>query len=423
MSQAGQPDPANLPGWENLGFTFSIHPYKVDTPLDVGYENVDDWFAMRYGTRDSRTTRIHRLQWQGWVDAAKIGVAHNMKMDFTPYRYGAWIKYPDNTWVPGYMTGSGLPMKFIDQNGQVVNNFGQYTEVADDQLLWTGPENLTQADALDYTQQAIDASEAGNNEAIAFQMHVDDFGGEATWTQGTLNYIQSLGLPVFNGDKWLEFTENRYNSTFSNFSWSSNQLGFSVNIPASQAGQTIMLPAVSGSSNISTIKVNGNFVGYSTRAVRGENFAFLTLPGGVSNIVATYELNADCNPLLVNDTNDTIPAGSCDTTLRKALNNAAASGGTVSLNYGRLTGSPVVITLASTLVVPANVTIQGITWNCNAGTPGLRLITSGTNALQLAGHNTLKGLEIRSSGGGSKPGLKTNGPGNKLICTSVQSGP
>jgi hypothetical protein len=423
MAQAANPLPANLPGWESLGFTFSIHPYETTTSLSVGYNNVDDWFTMQYGTRTSRTTRIHQLQWQGWVDAAKIGVTYNMAMDFTPYRYGNWIKYPDNTWVPGYMTGSGLPMKFIDQNGQIVNNFGQYTEVADDQILYTGPENLSQTDAFQYTKNAIDASEAGNNEAIAFQMHVDDFGGESVWTESTLNYIHSLNLPVYNGDSWLAFTENRYNSTFSNLTWNNNQLGFSVNIPASQSGQTIILPAMAGSSNISTIKVNGNFVSYSTRVVRGENFAFLTLPGGVSNIVATYDLGADCNPLLVNNTNDTMPSGSCDTTLRKALLNASTSGGTVSLNHGRLSGTPVVITLTSPLTIPANVTIQGVDGSCSSGAPGLRLITSGTNAVQLAGGNTLTEIEIQSSGGGSKPGLKTSGPGNKLRCTSIKSGP
>jgi hypothetical protein len=425
MAIAGQPLPANVTTWQAQGFVFSTHPYKVDTPLSTGYDNADAWFDLNYGPRTSRTTRVHRIQWQGWVDGGKIGAAHGYAMDYTYYRFGSWLQKPDQSWVRGYMTGSGLPMKLIDQNGQIVNEFGQYTEIADDQMMLagSGAEGLNDASGFGVTKQAIDASEAGNNQAIAMQMHVDYYSAEQTWAENTLSYTNSLNIPIFNGDSWLNFTENRYNSAFSNFSWSNNQLGFSVSIPVSQTGQTIILPTLATNTNLSTIKLNGNFVDYSTRAVRGEDFAFVTLPGGVSDIVATYELNSDCNPLLVNDTNDTIPAGSCDTTLRKALNYAAASGGTVKVNHTRLTGTPVVITLAAPMVVPAKVSIEGINTDCSTTWPGLRLVTSGTNSLQLAGGNSLKGLQIHSSATGSKPALITNGPGNQLLCTSIQASP
>ncbi len=304
LSQAGEPSPANVTTWENQGFGFSIHPYAINNTLSTGYDNIDSWFDFRFGTRTSRTARVHRLQWEGWVDGAKIGAAHGVALDYTPYRYGTWLQKVDNSWARGYMTGSGLPMKFIDENGQIVNNFAQYTEIADDQMLYAGPENLSDSVAYQFTKQAIDASEAGNNQAIAIQMHVDYYAGVQSWAESTLNYVQSLNLPSFNGDKWLEFTENRYNSTFSNLNWGGNQLTFTVSIPATQTGQTIMLPLNSSGNILSNLKVNGVTTSYTSRAVRGESFAFVTLPGGNSSLLATYSApqidHVSVNPSTVN---------------------------------------------------------------------------------------------------------------------------
>lgn len=288
MAQAGQPTPADVANWQNLGFDFSTHPYKIDTPLSTGYDDVDTWFDDNYGPRTSRTVRVHRLQWQGWVDGGKIGEARGYNMDFTYYRYGNWLLKPDNTWARGYMTGSSLPMKMIDQSGQIVDNFGQYTEIADDQMLYTGPENLSDSTAFVYTKQAIDASEAGDNQAIAMQMHVDYYAGEQTWAENTISYTKNLGIPMFNGDTWLGFTENRYNSTLSNVTWANNKLSFTASVPATQTGQTLMLPKRSATGNLTTITVNGLNKTFTSQTVRGEDFAFVVLGAGSSTVQVTY---------------------------------------------------------------------------------------------------------------------------------------
>jgi hypothetical protein len=291
LSQASQPSAANVNNWKSQGYTFSTHPYEETTSLSVGYDNVDSWFDSTYGTRTAHTVRVHRLQWQGWVDGAKIGVARNYFMDYSYYRYGPWLQKADNSWARGYMTGSGLPMKLIDQNGQIVDDFAQYTEIADDQMIGsaTGLEGLDDATAYQYTKQAIDASEAGNNQAIAMQMHVDNYAGEQTWAENTISYTKNLGIPIFSGENWYNFTQNRYNSAFSAINWSGSQLSFTASLPAGQSGQTLLLPYFSGNGGtFNSLTVNGASASFTTRAVRGENFVFVVLPGGSSNVVASY---------------------------------------------------------------------------------------------------------------------------------------
>ena len=88
-----------------------------------------------YTVPRSRTARIHRIEWQGWTDAADIEAAYSVAMDINFYHYGPWLKKPDGTWPHGYITGSGLPMKFVHADGTLTSVYQQLTEMADDHML------------------------------------------------------------------------------------------------------------------------------------------------------------------------------------------------------------------------------------------------------------------------------------------------
>ena len=70
---------------------------------------------------------------QGWTDAADIAAAHGIALDTSFYHWGPWLQKPDGTWPHGYITGSGLPMKFVRADGTLTSVYQQLTEMADDQ--------------------------------------------------------------------------------------------------------------------------------------------------------------------------------------------------------------------------------------------------------------------------------------------------
>ncbi len=320
------PVPALLNDYTSRGNTFSIHPYAVDNPLSTGYDDNVAWFQSTYGAVNSRTVRTHRIQGQGWVDGGKIAKAHGFDMDYSYYRYGAWLKKADNTWARGYIGGSGRPAKLIDQNGLIVDVFGQYTEIADDQMMYPGPEAMNDTDGYFYTKQAIDSSEAGNLQSIIFQMHVDYYAGVQTWAENTLAYARSLNLPILNGEEWLHFTENRYNSSFSGFNWANNQLSFSATVPGTQSGQSVVLPLQSGTNNLGSVTLNGSAVSFTTQTLNGQSFAFVTLPGGTSAVVASY--STDTTPPVISQVS--AAATGTQATITWTTNEAATS----VVNYG-----------------------------------------------------------------------------------------
>ncbi|HEX7796895.1 MAG TPA: hypothetical protein VF456_21180, partial [Vicinamibacterales bacterium] len=185
------PSPSSTMTWRARGHEVGMHPsaFQNGVTLTQAFQNALNYFQLNgYGT-PSPTTRIHLLEWQGWVDAAKIEASFGIGLDTTFYTWGPAVIYPDGHQAHGFINGSGLPMRFIDQAGTIVPVYQQVTSVVDEQLVWGGgfSEELTQDQALAVTRQLIDDSQAGGYSAITTQFHVDSYADYQQWTEGTMD--------------------------------------------------------------------------------------------------------------------------------------------------------------------------------------------------------------------------------------------
>ncbi|HMN61382.1 MAG TPA: hypothetical protein PJ988_13500, partial [Anaerolinea sp.] len=214
MSIAGQPTDASVQAWRAQGFEFGLHPYayKPDTypPYNVttlaeGYAAMESWFATTFSSPKSRTVRNHQVAWLGYTDAVDLQVANGIAMDTDYYAWGPWLQKSDGTWAHGYVTGSGLPMKFVKTDGTILPVYQQDTQLVDEQMiLGAGShfENLTGAQGAAVSKALIDASQAGYYSALTTQFHVDYYvnGDPQVWAEQTVAYAQSLGIPRVNAD-------------------------------------------------------------------------------------------------------------------------------------------------------------------------------------------------------------------------------
>jgi hypothetical protein len=292
--------PANsdLQTWQAQGNTFGIHPWRLDgSTLANGFSAVNTWFANTYTVPRSKTVRIHQLQWQGWTDGADIEASYNLGMDFSFYHWGRWLQKPDGTWPHGYITGSGLPMKFIRADGTVTSVYQQLTEMADDQLFAVngGFEGLSGTQAVALSKSLIDASLAGYYSALTDIHHVDSYSSSSdlqTWAKGAADYARSKGVPVWNADQWLSFTQTRHDANFSNISWNMNASAgvLSFNTTMAATGQTLstILPLASGGQPLQSVTVDGAPAGFSTESIKGTNVAFIGSAAGNHSVTATY---------------------------------------------------------------------------------------------------------------------------------------
>jgi hypothetical protein len=295
------PTPHNVADWRARGHEFGLHPY-VESGLEHGWQQYWQEFTSLGYAPVSPTTRTHRILWTGWVETARIQAQYGIRMNMDYYHYGPAFQQEDGEWVYGHFNGSGLPMKFMDENGQVLNIYQQNTQLVDEHLIrmpWgMGGSNVGGEEAAriagDLLQQAVTQYPA----AFAAQFHFDPFalGGDIAveaekFLVGTLEHANSLQIPIWNAEKWLVFNEVRSQVSLTNFDWNqeANQLAIQATSPEyTQAQFELLIPAEFSESRLVEIKVGGTVVNSTMRKVNGLNYAGIRLPAGIHELVMTY---------------------------------------------------------------------------------------------------------------------------------------
>ena len=241
------PTNADLIAWTAAGHAFSIHPWKVQgdpavNTMAKAFAVVDNWFLSSYTVPRSNTVRTHALQWEGWTDTADTAAAHGMALDTSFYHCCEWLQKPDGTWPHGYLTGSGLPMKFVREDGTLTSVYQQLTEMADDQMFadQEGAERISGAQAVAISKSLIDASLNGYYSALMDIHHVDIYSTSNdahTWLAGDLDYAYSQGVPMWNAEQWLRFTQTRHDANYTNLAWNNSTGILSFNISMAATGR------------------------------------------------------------------------------------------------------------------------------------------------------------------------------------------
>lgn len=143
------PDAATVAAWRASGHEVGMHPHGFPNSLAAGYQTTLDYFAFAGFGAPSRTTRNHQVEWMGWTDAAAMAAGFGIGLDTSFYTWGPGVVRPDGTQAHGYITGSGLPMRFVNQGGAILPVYQQVTSLIDEQLIVGAlSENMTSDDAL-----------------------------------------------------------------------------------------------------------------------------------------------------------------------------------------------------------------------------------------------------------------------------------
>ena len=139
--------------WVADGFEISSHVDDTQEAIHPGYEGMNDKvkstvqaFKETYGL-DIRTVRNHWITWcgtdvdghQDFTAQASIEARYGIALDCNFYHYDQKSNQGHFLGPIGNFTGSGLPMKFINTRGQVLDVYQSVTQLPDEQ--W-GEDNL-----------------------------------------------------------------------------------------------------------------------------------------------------------------------------------------------------------------------------------------------------------------------------------------
>jgi len=280
----GSPTPLMVEGWRARGHEITLHPY-VETGLHE-WESYWKEFTGRGYRPLSQRVRTHRVLWTGWMETARVQASYGMRMNFDFYHVGPSLQKKNGEWPNGHLIGSGRPMKFIDEQGRVIDLYQQHTHIADEHLIpmdvpgWGGLAGLTGQGAVDVAKYLLDRSvKYGDYCAIGGQFHVDPFqlGGDPAekggiFLEGTLDYANELGVPILSAEEWLVFTELRHDSEFADIVWDTNAstLTFRLLPPATtESTLTVLIPLDHVNKTLTSLKVDGVTTSSNNRLVLG----------------------------------------------------------------------------------------------------------------------------------------------------------
>jgi hypothetical protein len=252
-------------------------------------------FARRYGLAP-RTTRHHCVVWPGWVDTAKALAAAGIRLE-TNYR--AAERYQS-----GYLTGSGLPLRFIDERGEFVACFQQETLLCDDYLLidksYLRP--LDEGEAIALSRTLLDAAVERYHTAVQMYFHpvygtgltvrTGQFIRTAGWLEAVLKHCRARGVPMPSTDAWCEFNERRRATVLADSRWDAAAGALSLRLESvwGLPQAALVLPSCLAGRRLRGATLAGQDLPLRRREIDGRERALVLadVPAGPATLAARY---------------------------------------------------------------------------------------------------------------------------------------
>ncbi|NLT41303.1 MAG: hypothetical protein GXX93_01390 [Anaerolineae bacterium] len=292
MVRDSRQPPERVRAWIKRGHSFSPHTNPRIQEMDPYWHMTESIRVHKaeaeanYGM-PSRVYRSHCVHWQGYVESARILADAGYQMD------SSIISLLDNWGL--YTNGSGRPMRFVDENGDIIDLFEQSVNFYDDGSVM---KVLTEEPETEIARATLAVREAASKYFVPFGFlshPVSFFTYSSRFVKGVLKNAHEMGLPVLNMDEFLEFTLARDAARIESRSASEDSLSFTVTLGRSGTGVTAMAPVPSG-KQVSSVRLNGAPAEWTTRKVHGWDYVLVGLPAGEVGTAAEIRLRYAAAP-------------------------------------------------------------------------------------------------------------------------------
>ncbi len=264
------------------GFEVALHPSTTGgfncadwTPasLDATLTSQLAAFAAKYtGVPASKTVRTHCVTWSDWSTHAQLDAAHGLRLDTNYYHFpSSWIGG-----LPGFMTGSGFPMRFATTNGTTIDVFQAHTHMNDE----AGQAYPATVNAL--LDKALGPE--GYYGMFGVNAHTDN--ASSPVSDAVVASAQARSVPIISAKQALDWTDGRNASSFRGFSWNGTTLGFTLDTGPATGGIQAMLPVQAGAKTLTALTRGGSAVSTTTKTIKGVAYAFFNATPGTYS--ATY---------------------------------------------------------------------------------------------------------------------------------------
>jgi len=357
--------------YTNQGFEVALHvstgcaDWTSESSLSQLYTDQLSTFAATFPSLPSPTTnRTHCIAWSDYVTQAKVELAHGIRLDTNYYFWPP-------SWVldrPGFFTGSGMPMRFVDVDGAMIDVY-QATSQMTDESGQTYPFTINTL--LDNA-----LGPQGYYGAFTANFHTD----QPTESQSDAGIDSALtrGVPIVSAKQMLTWLDGRNGSSFSSLNWNVDTLSFTITVGAGANGLQAMVPVISAVGSLTSIKQNGSPITYTTQSIKGINYAFFPATNGAYQ--ATYAAGDTTPPTVssvspANGATSVAIAATITATFSEAMNAATINASTFELhNAANTVAATVSYTGNTATLTPSSPLANGTTYSAtvHGGASGVK---------------------------------------------------
>jgi hypothetical protein len=285
---------ADAAGFDREGFEIALH---VSTRLRGSRGRGADWtpasLRMFYGRQLRRwrtkypslpspvSVRTHSVVWSDWASQARIELEHGIRFDTNFYHWPAeWVGD-----LPGFLTGSGMPMRFADVDGTVIDVYQAATHLTDE----SGQAYPETVEAL--LEGALGPD--GYYGAFTANAHTDD--ADSAVSDAIIAAALARGVPIVSARQLLEWLDGRNGSSFGSLERTGETVRFTVRVGARAEGLVGMIPASCAAGTVDVVSRNGTTIAYDVERIKGIDYAVFEATPGSYEVTFTSEETAPEN--------------------------------------------------------------------------------------------------------------------------------
>jgi hypothetical protein len=238
--------------------------------LNAFFTNDIASFAAKYTSLPAQiSNRTHCVVWSDWATQPKVELSYGIRLDENYY-------YWPPEWVlsrPGFMTGSGFPMRFADLDGSIIDVYQAVTHL------------VNETDATpDSINSLLDKALGPEGYYGVFGTHYD-YRGDG-FELNLLNSARARNVSLISARQLLTWLDGKNSSSFDKSTWNGTRLAFSITVGAGANNLYAMIPNKSTGGRLSSLTINGSPVRFTVETIKGRAYAVFRATNG--NAVATY---------------------------------------------------------------------------------------------------------------------------------------
>jgi len=262
--------------YQNLGFEIALHPNTSCLNFTPTSLNTDLTFQLSIlqsqipNMTPPVSNRTHCLPWSDWVSQPKIENTKGIRFDVNYYYWpGSWIQNR-----PGMFTGSGMPMRFSDLDGSIVDCYQSPTVITDE----------SQQD-IPFTINTLLNNATGTPGyygVFSVNMHTDS--AIHTGSDAIIAAAQAKQIPVVSAKQMLDWVDNRDGTVFGPMTWLNSRLSFTITTSAHNL--QAMVPINSADGSLIDVTENGISIPFTPQTIKGIPYGFFA--ASTNSYVAIY---------------------------------------------------------------------------------------------------------------------------------------